>query len=172
VRTLLKALGLTIWGLIAFGLLILFVFVGYQAAMKFRSPGVSAANTPNKSGQTDGGLSVSPSGSDTGSAADSGALNLEATHILLQSAANQHQYEAAIGYGKQIYDSGHAGLDDLLLMAQSYDYIEDCPNALTWVDRANEAFRAAGREADESLSRIRTRCESGVRRQPIAFSAE
>ena len=149
--------------------------------MKFRGPDVSAANTPNMNEQTDGSRSVSHSGSDTpakatqdnqGSAADSGTLNVEATHLLLRSAADQHQYEATIGYGKQLYDSGHAGPDDLLLVAQSYDYIEDCPNALTWVDRANEAFRAAGRSADESLIRIRSRCESSVRRQPIAISPE
>jgi hypothetical protein len=30
--SLLKALGLTIWGLIAVGLLAIFIFVGYQAA--------------------------------------------------------------------------------------------------------------------------------------------
>ena len=169
------------WGLIAFGLLVLFVFVGYQAAMKFRSPGASTANTLDASGHTDGSLSVSLSDSDTGArttpdkksaAADSAALNWEATHLLLQSAADQHQYEAAIGYGKQIYDGGHAGPDDLLLMAQAYDYIEDCPNALTWVDRANDAFRAAAREPDESLNRIRTRCESGGRHPPIAVSAD
>jgi tetratricopeptide (TPR) repeat protein len=180
-RTLLKALGLTIWGLIAFGLLILFVFVGYQAAMKFRNPIVPAANTPNVSGQTDGSLSASSSGSDTvarttqdqnSAGADSSPLNLEATHKLLRSAADQHQYEAAIGYGKQIYDSGHAGPDDLLFMAQAYASIKDCPNALTWVDRANDAFQAAAREADESLNRIKSRCESDIRHRPIAISAE
>ena len=51
------------WGLIAFGLLVLFIFVGYEAAMKLRSP--ITANTPNASSQTDGNLSVSPSGNDT-----------------------------------------------------------------------------------------------------------
>jgi hypothetical protein len=30
--SMLKALGLTIWGLIAFGLLVVFIFVGYEAA--------------------------------------------------------------------------------------------------------------------------------------------
>ena len=53
------------WGLIAFGLLILFVLVGYQAATKFRSPSLPAANTRDMNGQTDGSMSVSPSRSDT-----------------------------------------------------------------------------------------------------------
>jgi hypothetical protein len=39
--SMLKALGLTIWGLIAFGLLVLFIFVGYLAALKYRAPSVS-----------------------------------------------------------------------------------------------------------------------------------
>jgi hypothetical protein len=41
------------WGLIAFGLLVLFVFVGYQAATKYRSPNVPAADARNTSAQSD-----------------------------------------------------------------------------------------------------------------------
>ena len=35
--SILKALGLTIWGLIAIGLLATFVFVGYEAAIRHRA---------------------------------------------------------------------------------------------------------------------------------------
>jgi len=166
------------WGLIAFGLLVLFIFVGYEAAMKLRGP--ITANTPNASSQTDGNLFVSPSGNDTvartiqdekNSGSDFSPLKLETTHKLLRSAADQHQYEAAIGYGQQIYDSGHAGPDDLVFMAQAYASIKDCPKALTWVDRANDALQAAAREADESLNRIKRRCESDSHRQGIPLSA-
>jgi hypothetical protein len=140
------------WGLIAFGLLILFILVGYQAATKLRSPSLSAANTRDMNGQTDGSMSVSPSRSDTvvrktpdqkNSVPDSNPLNWDATHKLLRSAVDQHQYETAIEYGKQIYDSGNAGPDDLLFIAQAYFSLKDCPNALTWFDRANDAFHAA-----------------------------
>jgi tetratricopeptide (TPR) repeat protein len=162
-------------------LLILFVFVGYQAAMKLRSPILPAANAPNVSGQTDGGLSVAPSDSDTvaktrpdkqSSGSDSSSLNIEATHELLRSAADQHQYQAAIGYGRQIYDRGQAGPDDMLFVVQAYAAINDCPNALIWVDRARNAFQAAAREVDDSLNQIKSRCESASRHLPIAISPD
>jgi tetratricopeptide (TPR) repeat protein len=173
-RTLIKALGLTVWGLIAFGLLILFVFVGYQAALRIHTPNAVATNTNNLSGQA---ASDTPSGGITpagtpSSGRDANQLAMDATHKQLRSAIDKHQYEAAIGYGTQIYDSGHAGPDDLLFMAQAYESIRDCPNALTWVDRASDAFHAAAREADETLNRIRTRCQSDSHRTGIAFSAE
>src|ERR1700678_756243 len=167
------------WGLIAFGSLVLFVLVGYQAALRFRGP--LTANTPSVSTQTDSSLSVSPSGSNSvmrttqdqrDSGLDSTRPNLVATHKLLQSAVDQHQTEAAIGYGQQIYDSGHADPDGLTLVAQAYASIQDCPNALIWAARANDALRAAARQADESLNRINSRCESNVHRQGIALSAE
>jgi tetratricopeptide (TPR) repeat protein len=172
--TVLKALGLTMWGLIAFGLLILFVLVGYQAATKFRSPGLPAADTRDMNVQTDGNMSASPPRSDTvagptpdqgTSASDRKPLNLDATRKLLRSAADQHQYETAIGFGKQIYDSGNADPDDLRSIAQGYFSIKDCPNALMWVDRANDAFLAAARVVDEALNRIKSRCESDARTQ-------
>ena len=165
------------WGLIAFGLLIVFVFVGYQTAMKFRSPNAPTANTTKISGQANGNSPESPSDSETLVGTTSGrtgpnTLTLDTRHKLLRSAAEQHQYEAAIGYGKQIYDSGHAGPDDLLFMAQAYASIQDCPNALTWLDRANDAFHAAARDPDESLDRIKNRCESNIHRQGIALTVE
>jgi tetratricopeptide (TPR) repeat protein len=174
--TLLKALGLTVWGLIAFGLLILFVLVGYQAATKFRSPSLPAADTRDVNGQTDSSMSASPVRSDTvvrttrdqkTSATDRSPLNLDATRKLLRSAADQHQYEAAIGFGKQIYDSGNAGPDDLLSIAQGYFSIKDCPTALIWVDRANDAFLAAARVVDEALNRIKSGCRPDVRTQRV-----
>ncbi len=167
------------WGMIAFGLLILFVLVGYQAAMKYRS--LPAANTAAGNGLTDGSASVSPSDSNTvagatpnpqSSGSDARPQNSDATRKLLRSAADQHQYGAAIGYGKQLFDDGQAGPDDLVFMAQAYSSIKDCPNALTWVDRANDAFHAAAREPDESLHRIKSGCESVARDTTIAIRPE
>jgi tetratricopeptide (TPR) repeat protein len=169
------------WGLIAFGLLVLFILVGYQAATKLRSPSLPAANTRDMNGQTDGSMSVSPSRSDTGvtttpdqriSVPDSSPLNWDATHKLLRSAVDQHQYEAAIAYGKQIYDGGNAGPDDLLFIAEAYFSIKDCSNALTWLDRADDAFHAAAREPDESLNRIKSRCETDIHRQRITLTTD
>ena len=42
--SILKALGLTIWGLIGFGLLAIFIFVGYEAALKYRASSGSIVN--------------------------------------------------------------------------------------------------------------------------------
>jgi hypothetical protein len=42
--SILKALGLTIWGLIGFGLLAIFIFVGYEGALKYRASSGSIVN--------------------------------------------------------------------------------------------------------------------------------
>ena len=162
----LKAMGLTLWGLIAFGLLTLFLFVGYRAATRIRSPSVPVADTRDMNGQTDHSVTA-PSGLGAATVktpplSGLNSPNLAATQKLLRNAADEHRYEAAIGYGKEIYDSGLAGPDDLQIVAQSYFSIDDCINALTWVDRATEAFHAAGRETDDSLHRIKRRCASSV----------
>jgi hypothetical protein len=39
-----------------------------------------------------------------------------------------------------------AGPDDLLTVAQSYFSLKDCSNARIWVEKAKEAFHAAGRQ--------------------------
>jgi tetratricopeptide (TPR) repeat protein len=169
---------LTVWGLIAFGLLIVFVFVGYQAAMKFGYRNTAAANSHSVTGPTDGGVPASASRSDPARTtaqkdlgADTSPLDLAATHKLFRSAAEQRQYATAIVYGKQIYDSGHAEPDDLVFIAEAYASTQDCPSALTWADRANDAFHAAARAPDESLNRIKNRCHSDLH-HPVAFSAE
>jgi tetratricopeptide (TPR) repeat protein len=167
----LKAMGLTLWGLIAFGLLTVFLFVGYQAAIRFRNPSHPVADTRDMNGQSDGSLTepprlgspeikTPPDGKTPSS--DLNSTNLAAMQKLLRSAADEHRHEAAIGYGRTIYDSGLAGPDDLQIIAQTYFSIDDCINALIWADRANEAFRAAGREIDESLHQIKRRCESSA----------
>jgi hypothetical protein len=87
----LKALGLTMWGVIAFGLLIVFIFVGYQAALKYHpssAPVVDAsAPSPTMEAQPSpagGTQTVAPS------APLPGAPDLSSpplTHQLLHSAA-------------------------------------------------------------------------------------
>jgi tetratricopeptide (TPR) repeat protein len=64
-----------------------------------------------------------------------------------------------------VFESGNAGPDDLVIIAHAFSSIRDCDNALVWVERANEAFQAAGREPDESLHRMRMRCGSDNHRK-------
>jgi tetratricopeptide (TPR) repeat protein len=163
----LKALGLMIWGLIALGLLALFVLVGYRAAVKFRGPSVPIVDTQSTNDQSNAGLAVTHSESDTvkqttpdqrNLASASNPVASEATRVRLRSAADQHQYQTALEFGKQLFDSGSAGPDDLLIIVNAYYSVNDCASALTWIDRANDAFHAAAREPDESLHRIKMRC--------------
>jgi tetratricopeptide (TPR) repeat protein len=178
---LLKALGLTIWGLVALGLLALFVVVGYQAAQKFRAPSAPVADTHSTNDQFSGGVAFTNPGSGTvtqttpdqkNSVPASSPITADATRTRLRSAVDQHQYEAAVDYGKQLFDSGGAGPDDLLIIVNAYYSIYDCTNALTWVGRANDAFHAAGREPDESLHRIKMRCGSDDHERRISIRSE
>jgi tetratricopeptide (TPR) repeat protein len=163
--SMLKALGLTIWGLIAFGLLVVFIFVGYEAALKHRpssGSGVDASTASPQSREVPRGPSV---GTETAKPAAPIAVapvfsSPSLTHQLLRSAAENHQYDMAIEYGQQLVNSETAGPDDLLTIAQSYSSINDCSNARIWVEKAREAFHAAGRQSNESLHRITMGCGS------------
>jgi tetratricopeptide (TPR) repeat protein len=177
----LKALGLTIWGLIALGLLALFVVVGYQTALKLRSLGIPVADTSSKNDVSSGSVALTGPGSDTvkpttpdqnKSGSTSNPITWDATRKLLRGAADQHQYAEAVEYGKQLYESGGAGPDDLLMIVNAYYSSYDCANALTWVDRANDAFHVAGREPDESLHRIKMRCGSDDHDRRIGIRPE
>jgi tetratricopeptide (TPR) repeat protein len=77
-----------------------------------------------------------------------------------------------VGFGERLFDSGGAGPGDLLLIVNAYYSISGCANALTWVDRANDAFHAAGREPDESLHRIKMRCGSIDHERRISIRSE
>lgn len=160
----LKALGLTMWGLIAFGLLIVFMFVGYEAALKYRSssgPMVDANSaSPKREAQPGpaGGTQTTAPSAPLSVAPDVSSPPL--THQLLQSAAANHQYDMAIQYGQQLVASATAGPDDLLAIAESYAAVNDCTNARVWGEKARDAFHAAGRDWSESLHRITKGCGS------------
>jgi tetratricopeptide (TPR) repeat protein len=179
--SLLKALGLTIWGLVAFGLLVVFIFVGYQAALRFHSPGVSIADTHSTKDQSDSAPALRPPTGDTvkqtspdhkNSVSASKQISSDVTRMLLRGAAERHQYETAVEYGRELYDGGNADPGDLLIIAHAFFAIKDCANALTWLDRAIEAFHAAAKEPDASVHQIRTGCESGSQQQHIKIGAE
>jgi tetratricopeptide (TPR) repeat protein len=169
VGSLLKALGLTIWGLIGFGLLVIFLFVGYEAALRYRASSgsivnESATNGPAKSSQ------LGPSGVEAAASADrthdapipSGLPRTsDAIRNLLLSAVRNRQYDVAIEYGQQLVDGKSAGPADLTMIALSYLSLNDCANAEIWDLKAKEAFQAAGRAPDEALRRIAACCLSG-----------
>ena len=60
-RSILKALGLTIWGLIAIALLAMFVFVGYEAAIRHRAASDALVDESTSSDRSERGQ-LGPSG--------------------------------------------------------------------------------------------------------------
>jgi hypothetical protein len=58
----LKALGLTIWGLVGLGLLTLFVVVGYQAALRFHSFSIPVADTHSTNDESSGSVAFTGPG--------------------------------------------------------------------------------------------------------------
>jgi tetratricopeptide (TPR) repeat protein len=169
VGSILKALGLTIWGLIGFGLLAIFIFVGYEAALRYRA---SSGSMVNKNATNDQ-LNQSQFGPSGGTGAIAPAdrtydvpiapappRTSDATRKLLLSAVQNRQYDSAIEYGQQLVDGKSAGPADLSIVAQSYLSISDCANAQIWDRKAKDAFQKAGLEPDEALRRIAACCVS------------
>lgn len=178
--SILKALGLTIWGLIALGLLAVFMFVGFEAALRYRASVGSAADASTANAHVGEALpvpavgveSVKPSApaADLASSSSS-SLMPDATRQLLHSAAENHGYGTAIAFGQQLVDSETATPEDLLIVVQSYVSLNDCANARIWVEKVKQAFRAAGRQSTVSLSRIITDCQAGNGRRPYFVDA-
>jgi tetratricopeptide (TPR) repeat protein len=172
VRSLLNALGLTIWGLVAFGLLIVFMFVGFEAAMKWRHPAALPTVVGNIRDQPSGNplLPRNDTHSQTPSVQANHKLSPDpvganAARSNMRSLIQKRQYRLAVGYGEQLASSGNATAEDLIVIAQSYFRLNDCSNAMTWVHRADAEFRASGRQADESIHEIEQRCKSDDKNQ-------
>jgi tetratricopeptide (TPR) repeat protein len=170
VGSILKALGLTIWGLIGLGLLAIFIFVGYEAALKYRAssgPMVNenATNDQLKQSQfgPSGGIGAIAPADRTHDVpiAPAPPRTSDATRKLLLSAVQNRQYDSAIEYGQQLEDGKSAGPADLSIVAQSYLSISDCANAQIWARKAKDAFQKAGLEPEEALRRIAACCVSG-----------
>lgn len=153
----LKALGLTIWGLIALGLLAIFIFVGYEIALKYRMPidhakkgeldAYGKTKPPAPAEQTPDG----PNGSAAPRAPDE-------TRKLLLSAAQSRQYGSAIAYGQQLLERNAAEASDLSIVAQSYLSLGDCADAQLFARKGQAAFRAAGQQPDDGLQRVTACC--------------
>jgi tetratricopeptide (TPR) repeat protein len=158
VGSILKALGLTIWGLIACGLLAVLIFVGYEAALRYRAssgPIVEHSATNQQPKQSQHGSS----GDDLPIAPVARRAE-DATRELFLSAAQNNRSDLVIGYGQQLVDERSAEPADLSIIAQSYSSVGDCANAQIWAQQAKEALQAAKLPPDESLRRIIACCEA------------
>lgn len=164
--SILKGLGLTIWGLIAFGLLAISTFVGYEAALRHRASSgpiadESTTNDQSKHGQPPpNGIGSSFPRNDVPNGSVP-ARTPEATRKLFLSAAQNREYESAIDYGQQLAAGNSARPADLSIVAQSYSSVGDCPNARVWAQQAKDAFQAAGLEPDDVLRRVTAGCGPG-----------
>ena len=179
--SILKALGLTIWGLVAIGLLAIFVFVGYEAAIRLSpSSGTLVDESTSNDLSSEPGLAWPPGG--IASSAPTSRTNdiphgsvpsraPEATRKLLLDAVHNSKYESAIAYGQQLADEKSAGPGDLSIVAQSYSSVDDCENARLWGQRAQDAFQAAGVAPDGSLRRVISCCGPGLRNYELAVAS-
>jgi tetratricopeptide (TPR) repeat protein len=171
VGSILKGLGLTIWSLIAFGLLAIFIFVGYEAALKYRPSNGFVADESTRSDQSkhgpldlSGGVGPPESTDRTLGAPDRPALphTPDATRKQLLNAAQNHQHDAVVEYGQQLVDGKSAGPVDLSIVAQSYLSVSDCANAQVWAQKAMDAFHASGIEPDDALRGVIACCPRTV----------
>ena len=178
--SILKALGLTIWGLIAIGLLATFVFVGYEAAIRHRASSGTMADEGTSIDRSEPGK-LGPSGGIATSAPVSRTNDIphasvppstpETTRKLLSEAVHNSNYESAIAYGRQLADGNSAGPGDLSIVAQSYSSVGDCENARLWAQRAQDAFQAAGVVPDGSLRRAISCCGPGLKNYELAIAS-
>jgi len=163
----LKALGATIWGLIAIGLLAIFMFVGYEAAIRYRAssgtlPDESSTNNrsaPGQLGPSGGTTAANPTGRINDSPrASIPSRTSDATRKQLLDAVQNNEYQSAIALGQQLDDANSAGPRDLLIVAQSYASIGECEKARLWAQKAQAAFQAARVVPDGSLRSVISCC--------------
>lgn len=169
------------WGLIAIGLLAIFVFVGYEAAIRHRASSDTLAddgtsNDRSKPRQIGSSLGIASSVStsrtnDLPRASMSPHHTPEATRQLMLDAVHNSKYESAIAYGQQLADGNSAAPGDLSIIAQSYSSVGDCENARLWAQRAQNAFQAAGVAPDGSLRRVFSCCGPGLENYKLAIAS-
>ena len=151
-QSILKALGVTIWGLVGFGLVVVLVAVGYRAALNHRIVKNSVVDRRKI---------------DSGAGAHFHIHEEDMIRLSLRLSASQHQYELAQEYGTKLYDGGTATPDDLLLIAQTYYAIRDCEKVGLWTDRASRAFHAAARDPDKVLNTMKDDCAAEINKRPV-----
>jgi len=180
VGSILKALGLTIWGLVAIGLLAIFIFVGYETAIRYRTSSGTlvderTTNDQSRSGQlgSSGGVASSAPMNRTNDLPNASPppRTTEATRKLLLDAVRNGEYQSAITLGQQLADGNSAAPGDLVIVARSYSSVGDCEKARIWAQRARDAFQAAGSGPDESLRRVIACCGPGLNKTPVTLDA-
>jgi len=82
------------------------------------------------------------------------------TRMLFRLSAGNQQYDKALGYGKQIADSGTANSDDLGVMSQIYYLQKDCKDSGVWADKAVAAARKAGEAVKDNWYLFKLQCAS------------
>jgi tetratricopeptide (TPR) repeat protein len=163
VRSILKALGLTLWSAIAILLSVIFVVLAFQVAMKYRASiafefeeAVHGPRSPEL--QSSAGSVALPNRTPGSSPATVITRSVAETRQLLMSAFIGRQYQAAIGYGKELVERQSSEPGDLSIVAQAFYELGDCANALLWRRQAKESFQKAGLEPDYSLQAIASCC--------------
>jgi tetratricopeptide (TPR) repeat protein len=146
------------WGFIAFGLLILFGVLGYEAALKYRSVNVAPTTIDTRSQQVEAPGKLSDQNSPLPRPSITSTASTPQSR--LSSAFSQHRYREAIGAGRELYDTGNAAPEDLSVVSLSYFASDDCPNSLIWANRARDETAQLGKDADPRLDPIRSRCEA------------
>jgi tetratricopeptide (TPR) repeat protein len=176
--SILKGLGMTIWGLIAIGLMVIFLLVGYEVALKHRVvlPGLNDEKAVDNRGSPSlpsraPGPAVSTSGAKPVPRVGAPRRSPAETRRLFQEAVSRNQYVASIEYGVELDDDGSAEPDDLSSIAKSYFAVSNCPNAQLMARKAAAALRSAGRAPDDGLRRIDACC-SGARARVALGPAE
>jgi tetratricopeptide (TPR) repeat protein len=174
VKSILKALGVTIWGVVAFGLMAIFIFVGYKAALKYRASHdtiVAEKAMTDQAARSAIGAIVPADRTHDVPVAPALPRSPVATRKLLLGAVQNRQYASAIEYGRELVDGQSAQPADLSMVAQSYFAIGDCANAHILLEKAKEAFQKAGREPDQALGRVAACCGSGREKQRVVLDS-
>ena len=165
-RSILKALGLTIWGAIATLLSVIFIIVVYHVATKYRASTafdlekeLNGATGQARPGLAAGSVAL-PNRASVPTVAPVAMRPPAETRQLLVSAFIGRQYRSATVYGKELVDRQAAEPGDLSIVAQAFYELSDCTNALVWRREAKESFQKAGLEPDYSLQVILACCDS------------
>lgn len=176
-RSILKALGLTLWSASAILLSVILVAVAYHVTMKYRGSRTfaleSELNDQDAHSSPESSAASVALPSRTGDSGPPAAVvrPVAETRKLLMSAFIGRQYEGAIGYGKELVERRSSEPGDLSIVAQAFYEISDCAKALVWRRQARESFQKAGLESDFSLQAIASCCAPVAGKPQIALDS-
>jgi hypothetical protein len=179
VRSILKALGTTIWGLVVIAMLAICMAVGFQVVIKYRASRNDLANHGDLGGQR--GLEApvaagGPIGSVPGRTRSppvdaANSRTPAATRELMSKADGEHNPKLAIAYGQQLIHENSAEPRDLSTVAQSYSSVGDCASARAYAQRAHDAYQLAGLAPDGVLRSVISCCGPGRENYELAITS-